>query len=58
MGGSIWLVIMLLTAQKDGIATAIEKVQMESREQCEMMGSSLKDSSIEIKYFCIEGASS
>jgi hypothetical protein len=28
MGGSIWLVIMLLTAQKDGIATAIEKVAM------------------------------
>ena len=58
MVSSIWLVIMLLTAQKDGIATAIEKVPMDSREQCEMMGSNLKDSSIDIKYFCIEGSRS
>ena len=33
---------MLLTAQRDGIATAIEKVPMKSRQQCEEVGSTLK----------------
>jgi hypothetical protein len=49
---------MLPTAQRDGIATAIEKVPMKSRQQCEEVGSTLKDSSIDIKYFCIEGSNS
>jgi len=56
MDTTIWLVIMLLTAQRDGIATAIEKVPMKSFQQCEHMGSKLKDSSIDIKYFCLEGS--
>jgi hypothetical protein len=47
---------MLLTAQRDGIATAIEKVPMKSMQQCEEAGSTLKDSSIDIKYFCIKGS--
>jgi hypothetical protein len=56
MTGTVWLIILLLTAQKDAIATAIEKVPMKSTQECHAMGSSLKDSSIEIKYFCLEGA--
>jgi hypothetical protein len=47
---------MLLTAQRDGIATAIEKVPMRSMQQCEQTSSTLKDNSIDIKYFCIEGS--
>jgi hypothetical protein len=55
MGSGFWLVIMLLTAQREGISTAIEKVPMETLEQCQAMGSILKDSSIDIKYFCLKG---
>ena len=58
MGSGFWLVIMLLTAQRDGIATAIEKVPMETLEQCQAMGSTLKDDSIDIKYFCLAGGKS
>jgi hypothetical protein len=56
MGGTVWLVIMLLTAQKDGIATAIEKVPMSSLKECHAIGSALKDESIDIKYFCLKGS--
>jgi len=56
MGVTVWLVIMLLTAQKDGIGTAIEKVPMSSLQECHAVGSTLKDNSIDIKYFCLKGS--
>ena len=56
MGSTVWLVIMLITAQRDGIATAVEKVPMKSVQECHAMGSTLKDDSIDIKYFCLKGS--
>lgn len=54
----VWLVVMLLTAQRDGISTAIEKVPMLDLEQCRSVGSVLRTDSIDIKFLCIEGARS
>jgi len=56
MGSGIWLIIMILTTNHNGISTAIEKVPMKTMEQCHAMGQNLKDITFEIKYFCLEGS--
>ena len=56
MTGTVWLVILLQTAQKDAIAIAIERVPMKSAQEWHAKGSDLINNSIEIKYFCLEGA--